>query len=153
VGLPARQRRTLERIEGKLEGSDPRLAAMFAIFGRLTRGEEIPRIEELRQAATTMMLRSRLWLAAAKARLPRRHRTRRLVKAAVFPVALVLMTLTIVVVARFTGTPRCTAAAVATARPPAKSKPQTKGLVVKGNLILKGSTCRPGALEPIYSGR
>ena len=42
MGLPASQRRILERIENALRGSDPRLAALFSIFSRLNRDEEMP---------------------------------------------------------------------------------------------------------------
>jgi hypothetical protein len=48
VTLPGRQQRTLDRIERKLIASDPVLHSWFAIFTRLTRDEEMPRIEEVR---------------------------------------------------------------------------------------------------------
>ena len=51
MGLPASQRRILERIENALRGSDPRLAALFSIFTRLNRDEEMPRIEQVRARA------------------------------------------------------------------------------------------------------
>ncbi len=38
----------LEQIETDLEGSEPRLRSMFAIFARLNRDEGVPRIESLR---------------------------------------------------------------------------------------------------------
>jgi hypothetical protein len=69
VGLPARQRRALDRIGDSLEGSDPRLAKMFAIFGRLTRDEEIPRKEELPHRMAIMFLRIRLWMASGRGRV------------------------------------------------------------------------------------
>ncbi|HEY7433359.1 MAG TPA: hypothetical protein VH641_21790 [Streptosporangiaceae bacterium] len=47
MGLPTWQQRTLESIEGKLTESDPRLAALFAIFARLTRAETMPWFEQL----------------------------------------------------------------------------------------------------------
>jgi Protein of unknown function (DUF3040) len=78
VGLPARQRRVLENIESELRGTDPRLATMFVIFGRLTRDEEMPRREELRHRAAILLLRIRLVLGSVVARLrPRRHQQRR----------------------------------------------------------------------------
>lgn len=67
MGLPARQRRVLGRIEGALRGSDPRLAALYSIFARLTREEEMPRIEELRHRAALRLSRVRLRLASAAA--------------------------------------------------------------------------------------
>ena len=51
MGLPASQRRILERIESALRGSDPRLAALFSIFTRLNRDEEMPRLEQVRARA------------------------------------------------------------------------------------------------------
>ena len=74
VGLPARQRRVLDNIESELRSADPRLAAKFVIFGRLTRDEEMPRIEELRHRAAILLLRIRLVLASAVGRLRRRGR-------------------------------------------------------------------------------
>jgi hypothetical protein len=140
VGLPARQRRVLDRIEGALRGSDPRLAAMFTIFGRLTRDEEMPRIEELRHRMAILLLRARLWLAPVSGWLRRRFRKRHPV-AVLFPLALVMATATIVLVAKFSNTPRCAAAtAVATAKPHAR-----------GRLILN-RTCRPFP-TPLLTGR
>lgn len=59
MGLPARQRRVLERIERTLRGSDPKLAALYAIFARLTRDEEMPRIEQVLHGARAAVARVR----------------------------------------------------------------------------------------------
>jgi hypothetical protein len=204
MGLPARQRRRLEGIENKLCSSDPRLAAMFTIFGRLTRDEEMPRIEELRHRAAVLALRIRLWLAAARSRLspsrrragdplaPRPQPARRAPSgqraaagdrspsaarsrsgprsrrpagrpaggrigrwrpmAVFFPLALVLMSLSIFVAARFGSTPRCVATtAAATAKLNPKSKPLAKA---GGDKASKASRrCRPAMLTPIPIGR
>jgi len=48
VTLPADQQQVLDRIETDLEGSEPRLRSMFAIFTRLTRDEGAPATEWLR---------------------------------------------------------------------------------------------------------
>jgi Protein of unknown function (DUF3040) len=48
VSLPPSQQRALDRIERMLRDSDPRLIALFSIFTRLTRDEDMPRIEEIR---------------------------------------------------------------------------------------------------------
>jgi hypothetical protein len=45
--VAARQRRILWEIERVLARTDPRLAAKFGMFSRLTSGEQIPRIEQL----------------------------------------------------------------------------------------------------------
>jgi hypothetical protein len=47
VSLPTGQQRVLERIETDLEGCEPRLRSMFAIFTRLTRDDGAPRTEAL----------------------------------------------------------------------------------------------------------
>jgi len=41
MALPACQQRALDRIEGALRASEPQLASMYAIFGRLNAGEPI----------------------------------------------------------------------------------------------------------------
>src|ERR1700750_55540 len=41
MALPACQQRALDRIEGALRASEPQLASMYAIFGRLHAGEPI----------------------------------------------------------------------------------------------------------------
>jgi Protein of unknown function (DUF3040) len=180
MGLPARQRRRLENIEHKLRSSDPRLAAMFSIFVRLTRDEDMPRIEELRHRAAVLALRTRLWLSAVASRLslrrrrragaladdpaalaagPRARRSRRPATgrgagrwrpmALFFPLALVLMSLSIFVAARFGGAPRCVGTtAVATAKLHPRGKPLAKGSGSKS-----AKRCRPALLTPIPIGR
>ena len=41
MALPACQERALDRIEGALRASEPQLASMYAMFGRLNAGEPI----------------------------------------------------------------------------------------------------------------
>jgi putative exporter of polyketide antibiotics len=60
VSLPVSQQRVLEGIESALEGGEPRLRSMFAIFTRLTRDEGVPRTEALR--AETLL--RRVWPAS-----------------------------------------------------------------------------------------
>jgi hypothetical protein len=64
MSLPARQQRALDGIAESLRMSEPRLAAMFAVFSRLTRNELPPRGEQLPD--TGVLTR----LAAARHRLP-----------------------------------------------------------------------------------
>jgi len=47
MSLPACQERILSGIENALRACEPRLASRFAIFARLTSGEELPRTEQL----------------------------------------------------------------------------------------------------------
>lgn len=69
MGLPVRQRRVLGRIEGSLRGSDPRLAGLYSIFARLTRDEDMPRLEQLRHGAVVVLGRVRLRLVALGSRV------------------------------------------------------------------------------------
>jgi hypothetical protein len=99
MGLPVRQRRVLDRIESALRGSDPRLAALYAIFARLTRDEEMPRIEQLRHTAVLLTWRFRLRIASFLARVFRRLIPRQ--RAVLFfPLALALAAVSIVFAAR-----------------------------------------------------
>jgi hypothetical protein len=95
MGLPARQRRVLDRIESTLRGSDPRLAALYAIFVRLTKDEEMPRIEQLRHRALLLLWRLRTGLVRVFGRLVPRQRV-----ALLFPMALALAVASIVFAAR-----------------------------------------------------
>jgi hypothetical protein len=106
MGLPARQRRVLGRIEGALRGSDPRLAALYSIFARLTREEEMPRIEQLRHGITVLFARTRRRLASAGARsvgrlVPRQRAV------LLFPLALCLAIASIVFAVRAGNGPNC----------------------------------------------
>jgi len=106
MALPASQRRILERIENALLGSDPRLAALFSIFSRLNRDEEMPRVEQIRARAAIVLsrLRYRLarfgrWIGA-----PARARLR---AALFFPIALAIVASAVLVGAGFPSSNRC----------------------------------------------
>lgn len=47
MSLPARQERILGRMAHSLHASEPHLTSMFAIFSKLTRDEDMPRLEAL----------------------------------------------------------------------------------------------------------
>lgn len=106
MGLPARQRRVLDRIESRLRGSDPRLAALYAIFARLNCDEEMPRFEQLRHGLIVLGLRVRLCLRHFFSRvfgrlIPKQRAV------LFFPLALVLATVGIVFAARATSGNSC----------------------------------------------
>jgi hypothetical protein len=108
MGLPASQRRILERIENALRGSDPRLAALFSIFSRLNHDEDMPAIEQVRARATIILARLRYravrlgrWFGA-----PARARLR---AALFFPVALAIVASAVLVGAGFPSSNRCAA--------------------------------------------
>jgi hypothetical protein len=109
MGLPVSQRRILERIENALRGSDPRLAALFSIFSRLNRDEEMPAIEQVRARVTIILARLRYravrfgrWFGA-----PARARLR---TALFFPVALAIVASAVLVGAGFPSSNRCATA-------------------------------------------
>jgi hypothetical protein len=106
MGLPASQRRILERIEEALHGSDPRLAALFSIFNRLTCDEEMPRIEQVRAKAAIVAASIRCRLAPF-ARWFSPSRRARMRTAVFFPVALAIVASAVVVGAGFPNAHRC----------------------------------------------
>jgi hypothetical protein len=55
MGLPGRQQRALDDIESALEARYPHLVAMFAIFTRLSRGEELTSPERLPRRSAARM--------------------------------------------------------------------------------------------------
>lgn len=136
MGLPARQRRVLEHIDCTLRGSDPKLAALYAIFARLNRGEEMPRIEQVRQGLAVTLARFVHMLAILlvpftwlRLRIPPRQRA-----VLLFPLAIAVAVTSIVFAARAGSGSNCVPTrAVASVRPPAKAKAQPK-------------LCRPGMM-------
>ena len=122
MGLPVRQRRVLERIESALRGSDPKLAALYAIFARLTSDEEMPRAEQLRHRALVILARLRRIPIAVGARLHVRLVPRQ--RAVLFfPLAVALAVVSIVFAARSSSgscTPVKSVAATKTAPPTTK---------------------------------
>jgi hypothetical protein len=142
MGLPVRQRRKLERIECTLVGSDPKLAALYAIFARLNRDEEIPRIEQLRHKAMAAMARLRVIPATVGAKL-HIHRLLRLSPrqryALFFPIAVAVAVVAIVFVARSTSGNSCTQIRTVSAAQKAHNKSRL---------------CRqPYGLSPMYAGK
>jgi hypothetical protein len=137
MGLPASQRKILERIESTLRGSDPRLAALFSIFTRLNRDEEMPAIEQVRARAAVLLARLHYravrfgrWFGA-----PKRARLR---AALFFPVALAIVASAVLVGAGFPSANRC----AATARP-----------VGTTHTSAKSRFCTPVMANPAILGR
>ena len=122
MGLPVRQRRVLGRIECALRGSDPRLAALYSIFARLNRDEDIPRAEQMRHRFAVLASHVRWRAATTTGRVVSRLIPRQ--KAVLlFPLALVLLIGAVVFAVRTSG-PSCTPALplASTAQHPAQSK-------------------------------
>jgi hypothetical protein len=136
MGLPASQRKILERIENALRGSDPRLASLFSIFTRLTHEEEMPRIEEIRAKLAIILLRIRYRLVAFGRWFgaPSRARLR---TALFFPVALAFVAGTVLVGAWFPHGNRC---------------PATRGMVSTAQTVSRSKFCTP-LTSPAILGR
>jgi hypothetical protein len=131
MGLPARQLRVLERIEGTLRGSDPRLASLYAIFSRLTRDEEMPRVEQVRHGVTRLLARVGHISTAVHART-RIRLVPRQPALLFFPLVLALAVASVVLIAR--SGPGCTPA-----RPAAGA-----------HTVAKSSVCRPPSYNPMF---
>jgi hypothetical protein len=133
MGLPVRQRRVLERIENALRGSDPKLAALYAIFARLNRDEEMPRIEQMRHRALLTLTRLRLRLAGLRPHFRLLPRQRAVL---FFPLAIAL-TVTAIVFAARSSNSTCT---------PVKS-------VAAAKTTPNQQLCRPPAIGQLPVGR
>ena len=114
--LLARQRRILKEIENAIQGSDPRLTSLFAIFSLLSRDEEMPKVEQLRARASLLLAILRRELAAAARRLRTRPLARRRAAALFYPLAVMALASTLVMVAALPGASQCAAAAAGAAR-------------------------------------
>jgi glycerol uptake facilitator-like aquaporin len=135
MGLPVRQRRVLEHIESSLQGSDPKLAAIYAIFARLNQGEEMPRVEQLRHTALVALIRIRLAMTALPAWLRIRIIPRQ-PAILIFPLAIALTVAAIVFAARSSSGNSCTPA-------------RTIGAVN----VAKPKACKTYSMNRMYVGR
>lgn len=128
MGLPVRQQRTLDEIEGRLAGSDPRLKSLFSIFSRLTRGEAMPWFENVRvRPIADRFLRMRMWFRRVVGRPVKRAGLVLLLPAALSAVACAVL-----IVFGFPGTQRL----------PHAGRPPARELVVKPSKL-----CRIGLLR------
>jgi len=92
MSLPTGQQRVLERIEGRLAESDPRLVSLFTIFTRLTRAEKMPWIEQVRVRPVAYRLsRIGVWFRGVGRRPAARVRAMLLLPAALTTVACALI--------------------------------------------------------------
>jgi hypothetical protein len=135
-----RQRRVLERIEIALQGSDPKLAALFATFARLTQDEEMPRIEQMRHRAMLTLAGLRLRLARLRSRLHIRLLPRQ--RAVLFFPLAIALTVTSIVFAARSSNNMCT---------PVKSVAAAK-TVPASTTVPNQKLCRPPAMGP-FVGR
>lgn len=59
MSLPIGERRKLRRIERGLASTDPRLTALYSMFGRLSSPDAMPRIERVRAGGIRRAVRVR----------------------------------------------------------------------------------------------
>ena len=102
MGLTAGQRRALRKIERGIQVSDPRLASMLDMFGRLNRDEDMPLAET-----------SVRWRGPAACRGARLGSTARYTTALVSVIACVALVSIVVLLAGSAGSARCGGRAVA----------------------------------------
>ncbi len=124
MALRGSQRRALAATERSLHASDPRLAALFAIFTRLNRHEEMPRLEQIRYrlAGVPVAVADAAAACAAWLRLRIGPRTR----AALFlPLALMLIAASFAISSRQVSASRCGRRPAATE--PARIRPVLPG--------------------------
>jgi hypothetical protein len=135
MGLPVRQRMVLDRMDRRLRGTDPKLAAFYAIFVRLTRDEEMPRFEQLRHGLMARLGWLRRVLAAIARALHIRFRRRQRI-ALFYPLAIALAVGSIVLAVRSSPTRSCL---------PVRAAAATKNAA-------KSTLCRPPNNIPLPYG-
>ncbi len=122
MGLSARQERALEDIEKALRASDPKLAALYVTFTRLTASEEMPRIEQLRHRAGRLFAALRRLASVVVATLLLRRKPRQRSAVLFFPLALAVVAMSFVSV-RPSSSSGCTGVkSVAAAKNPAHGR-------------------------------
>lgn len=139
MGLPGGQQRILEDIEGGLAESDPTLASLFVIFGRLAEGEAMPWLESIRVRPVADRLAAAATAVCALLGRVRRAAIRpasRVRALLLVPAALIAMACAVTIAAVSPGGQRS-----AHARQPAIKE-----------LVVKGRPCRSGTLRiPAFS--
>jgi hypothetical protein len=133
MGLPVRQQRTLDEIEGRLAGSDPRLKSLFSIFSRLTVGEAMPWFENLRvRPIVDRFLPMRMWSHRIAGRPAKRMRL-----VLLMPAALSAMACAVLIAFGFFSAPRISHAG----RPPARELVVKSTWMCRLNLLRAPTFC------------
>jgi hypothetical protein len=116
MSLPACQERVLSAIESALRTAEPRLASRFAIFTRLSSGEDLPRTEQLmpqpwlRHALASAGRAFRLLFPRPQARGSAVARPAARLRAVVVLPALLIMMASATIVTAIAGTHSCSPA-------------------------------------------
>jgi hypothetical protein len=138
MSLPTGQQRVLERIEGRLAESDPRLVSLFTIFSRLTWAEKMPWIEQVRaRPVAYRVARLRIWF-----RRLGRHPVARVRAFLLLPAALTAMACALTIAFGFPGGHRPI---------PGARTPAARELVVKSReLAARARACRAIIRMPAF---
>lgn len=134
MSLPVAQQRILERIEGRLNETDPRLAALFGIFNRLCRAEAMPWFERVKVRPVADRL---AWAAGCCRRVMHRPAAR-MRALLLLPAALIAIVFALLLAVGFPGS----------GRPSHGPKQPARELVIKPRLVMKPPLCRFGLRVP-----
>jgi hypothetical protein len=140
MSLPAGQQRVLERIEGKLAESDPRLVSLFTIFTKLTWAEKMPWIEQVKvRPVAYQMARIGSWFRGIGRRPAARARAMLLL-----PAALAATACALTIAFGFPGNQRPA---------PGARTPAARELVIKSRqaMIGRARMCRAIVRAPIFA--
>ena len=139
MSLPTDQQRVLERIEGKLAQSDPRLVSLFTIFTRLTLTEKMPWIEQVKVRPIAYRIgRVGDWFRGIG-----RHPAARVRAMLLLPAALAAMACALTIAFGFPGSQRPA---------PGARTPAARELVIKGrDLVGRARMCRAVVRAPIFA--
>jgi hypothetical protein len=137
MSLPVGQQRILERIEGRLRDSDPRLNSLYGIFNRLVRAESMPWFEQVKARPVIDRI---VWFGGGCRRLVRPAARMRMLL--LLPAALTAMLCGLMIATGFPGSSR---AAASNMKIPARE------LVVKPRLLMKPPLCRLALRVPAFA--
>jgi hypothetical protein len=140
MSLPTGQQRVLERIEGKLRESDPRLVSLFTIFTRLTLTEKMPWIEQVKvRPVAYRIARTGAWFRGIGRRPAARVRAMLLL-----PAALAAMACALTIAFGFPGSQRPA---------PGARTPAARELVIKSRqaMIGRARMCRAIVRAPVFA--
>jgi hypothetical protein len=133
MSLPTGQQKVLERIEGRLAESDPRLTNLFSIFTRLALGERMPWFEQIRVRPVLDRL-ARLARFGRPSRSSHRRPGARVRAMMLLPAALLAMAFALTMAFGFSGGHKTS---------PGVRFPAGRELVVKGRSIVAKSRNHP----------
>ena len=146
MSLPMGQQRVLERIEGRLAESDPRLVSLFTIFSRLNLAEKMPWIEQIRARPVAYRI-SRI---AAWGRGIGRRPAARVRAMMLLPAALIAMACALTIAFGFPGNQRPAPGARTPAARELVIKP--RALVSKPRVLVgRAGMCRGLVRAPLFA--